>query len=222
MNTYIHNKWKYSITSVEINMVLCTENLRKYTLSDSINLLWGCPEERILSIEKSIFSLKKNHFAWRCSSKESLLIIKNYKQPKLPAIEKSLTCVGYSYMVNIMQTSLWGVLSHVRPFVTPWTAPRQAPVSSTISWSLLKFTSIELVMPSNHRILCHPLLLLPSIFPSFGVFSDESAVHIRWPKYRSLIFSISPSGEYSGLISWIWKLVIMEFVIIYRIFILRC
>ena len=101
-----------------------------------------------------------------------------------------------------MQTSLWGVLSHVRPFVTPWTAPHQAPVSSTISWSLLKFTSIELVMPSNHLILCHPLLLLPSIFPSFGVFSDESAVHIRWPKYRSLIFSINPSSEYSGLISF--------------------
>ena len=72
----------------------------------------------------------------------------------------------------------------------------------TISWSLLKLISIELVMPSNHLILCHPLLLLPSIFPSIGVFSNESALHIRWPKYWSFSFIISPSNEYSGLISF--------------------
>ena len=106
--THIHNKWKYSITSVEINMMLCTENLRKRILSDSINVLWGCPEERILSIEKSIFSPKKNRFAWRCSSKESLVIIENCKQPKLPAIEKSLTCVGYSCMVKYHVTITMG------------------------------------------------------------------------------------------------------------------
>ena len=78
---------------------------------------------------------------------------------------------------------------------------RQAPLSSTISWSLLKFTSIELVMLSNHLTLCHPLLL-PSIFPSPRVFSSESTLHIRWPKYWSFSFSITPSNEYSGLVSF--------------------
>ena len=87
-------------------------------------------------------------------------------------------------------------------FVTPWTAACQASLSFTISQSLLKLMSIELVMPSNHLILCHPLLLPPSIFPSIRVFSNESALHIRWPKYRSFSFSISPSNECSGLISF--------------------
>ena len=85
---------------------------------------------------------------------------------------------------------------------TPWTAARQASLSITSSWSLLKFMSIESVMPSNHFILCHPLLLLPSIFPSIRVFSNESILHIRWPKYWSFSFSISPSNEYSRLISF--------------------
>ena len=84
--------------------------------------------------------------------------------------------------------------------MTPWTAAHQASLSSTVSWSLLKFMSIESVMPSNHLILCCPLLLLPSIFPSIRVFSKESILHIRWSKYWS--FSISPSNEYSGLISF--------------------
>ena len=92
-------------------------------------------------------------------------------------------------------------LSHVRLFATPWTAARQASLSITNSWSLLKLMSIESVMPSNHLILCHPLLLLPSIFPSIRVFSNESVLCIRWPKYWSFSFSISPSKEYSGLIS---------------------
>ena len=78
----------------------------------------------------------------------------------------------------------------------------QASLSITNSWSLLKLMSIESVMPSNHLILCHPLLLLPSIFPSIRVFSNESTLHIRWPKYWSFSFSISPSNEYSGLISF--------------------
>ena len=85
---------------------------------------------------------------------------------------------------------------------TPWAAACQASLSITIFWSLLKLMSIELVMPSNHLILCHPLLLLPSIFPSIRVFSNESALHMRWPKYWSFSFSISPSNEYSGLISF--------------------
>ena len=86
--------------------------------------------------------------------------------------------------------------------MTPWTAAHQAPLSSTISQSLLKFMSIESVMPSNHFILCCPLLLPPSIFPSIRVFSNELVLRIRWPKYWSFSFSISPSNEYSGLISF--------------------
>ena len=85
---------------------------------------------------------------------------------------------------------------------TAWTAAHQASLSITSSQSLLKLMSIELVRASNHLILCHPLLLLPSIFPSIRVFSNESALHIRWPKYWSFSFSISPSNEYSGLISF--------------------
>ena len=94
------------------------------------------------------------------------------------------------------------LLSPVWLFVTPWTAAHQASLSITNSWSLLKLMSIESVMPSNHLILCHPLLLLPSIFPSIRVFSNESALCIRWPKYWSSSFNISPSNEYSGLISF--------------------
>ena len=92
-------------------------------------------------------------------------------------------------------------LSHVWLFATPWTAAYQAPLSSTISWSLLKLMSIQSLMPSNHLILCRPLLL-PSIFPSIRVFSTESALHIRWSKYWSFSFSISPSNVQSGLISF--------------------
>ena len=85
---------------------------------------------------------------------------------------------------------------------SPWTAACQDSLSFTISWSLLRLMSIQLVIPSNHLILCCPLLLLPSIPPSIRVFSNESALHIRWPKYWSFSFSISPSNEYSGLISF--------------------
>ena len=94
------------------------------------------------------------------------------------------------------------LLSFVSFFVTPWTAARQASLSITNSRSLLKLMSIDLVMPSNHLILCRPLLLLPSVFPSIRVPSNESVLHIRWPKYWSFSFSISPSNEYSGLISF--------------------
>ena len=105
-------------------------------------------------------------------------------------------------------------LSHVRLFVTPWTAACQASLSITSSRSLLKLMSIESVMPSNHLILCCPLFLPPSIFPSIRVFSTESGLHIRWPKYWSFSFSfsISPSNEYSGLISfrmdWLYLLAV--------------
>ena len=93
------------------------------------------------------------------------------------------------------------LLSHVRLFEAPWTATCQASLSITNSWSLLKLMSIELVMPSNHLILCRPLLL-PSIFPSIRVFSNESVLHIRWQKYWSFSFNISPSNDYSGLLSF--------------------
>ena len=92
-------------------------------------------------------------------------------------------------------------LSRVQLFVTPWTAARQASLSITNSQSLFKLMSIKSVMPSNHLLLCHPLLFLPPIPPSIRVFSNESVLHIRWPKYWSFSFSISPSNEYSGLIS---------------------
>ena len=101
-------------------------------------------------------------------------------------------------------------LSLVRLFVTPWTSAYQASLSFTTSQSSLKLMSIGSVMPSNHLILCRPVLLLPSIFPSIRVFSNESALHIRWPQYSS--FSISPSNEYSGFISfrldWLYLLAV--------------
>ena len=101
--------------------------------------------------------------------------------------------------VTVLVIFCYCSLSHVQLFATPWTAARQATLSFTISRSLLKFMSIESVIPSNHLVLCHHLLL-PSIFPSISVFSNESALRIRWPKYWSC--SISPSNEYSGLISF--------------------
>ena len=101
-----------------------------------------------------------------------------------------------------MVTIVVELLCHAQLFDTPWTAECQTPLSSTICQSLLKFMSIERVILSNHLILCHPFLLLPSVFPSVRVFSNELALHIRWPKYWSFHFDISPSNEYSGLISF--------------------
>ena len=96
-------------------------------------------------------------------------------------------------LLKVLQFSSVQSLSHVQLFATPWTAARQSSLSITISWSLLKLMSM---IPSNHLILCHPLLLLPSIFCSIRVFSNESVLHIRWPKFWSFSFSISPSNEY--------------------------
>ena len=101
----------------------------------------------------------------------------------------------------VVQLSSVQSLSHVQIFATPWTVARKASLSVANSQSLLNLMSIYLVMPSNHLILFHPLLLLTSIFPSIRVFSNESVLRIRWPKYWSFSFSISPSCEYSGLIS---------------------
>ena len=104
-------------------------------------------------------------------------------------------CWGGCHFISVQS------LSRVQLFVTPWTAACPAARALTISWNLLKFMFIASVMPSNHLVLCHPLLL-PSIFPSMRVFSNESALPIRWPKYWSFSFSISPSNKYSGLISF--------------------
>ena len=110
-----------------------------------------------------------------------------------------------SHTLQMMQShnTFCSSFSHscVRLFVAPWTAARQASLSSTVSWSLLEFMSIETVMSSNHLVLCCPLLL-PSIFPRIRIFSNESALHIRWPKYWSFSFNISPSKEIPGVISF--------------------
>ena len=118
------------------------------------------------------------------------------------------TAICYNKIIT--ESSLWMIhsvrsvqsLSRVQLFATPWTAARQASLSITNSQSPPKSMSIESMMPSNHLILCCPLLLLPSIFPSIRVFSSESALHIRWPKYWSFRFNISPSSEHPGLISF--------------------
>ena len=110
----------------------------------------------------------------------------------------TLTNPGLYFIVVVVVQ----LLSHVWLFGTPWTAAHEASLSFTIFQRLLKLMSIELVMSSNHLILCHPLLLLPSVFPSIRVFSSELVLHVRWPEYWSFSFSISPSNEYSGLISF--------------------
>ena len=129
----------------------------------------------------------------------------------LEALRKGSTC---SSLPSWKEANIWFFrlfyyytvvvqsLSHIWLFATLWTAARQASLSFTISWSLLKLTSIELVIPSDHLILCCPLFLPPSIFPSIRAFSNDSALCTRWPKYWSFSFSISPSNEYSGLISF--------------------
>ena len=119
-------------------------------------------------------------------------------------IYKLYMCILYIniYICMYINTCSVQLLSHVQLFATPWTAVRQASLSITNSQSLLKLMSIELGMPSNHLIPCCPLLLLPSIFPNIRVFSNKSVLHIRWPDYWSFSLSISPSNEYSELISF--------------------
>ena len=113
---------------------------------------------------------------------------------------EEILCRSYGKVrFGLVFSSVWS-LSHAQLFVTPWTAARQASLSVTISQNLLKLMSVQSLKSSNHLMLCRPLLLLPSIFPSIRIFSNESVFHIRWPKYWS--FSISPPNEYSGLISF--------------------
>ena len=125
----------------------------------------------------------------------------------IPSWPKNILCLN-PIILYLLRLVLWPLsvsqsvqlLSRVRLFATPWIAAHQASLSITNCWSLLKLMSIELVMPFNHLILCHPLLLLPPIPPSIRVFSNESALPMRWPKYWSFNFSISPSNEHSGLL----------------------
>ena len=120
--------------------------------------------------------------------------------------QKLILTVVYQECLTISKKTVYSIigqlLSHVLLLATPWTAACQASLSFTVSWSLLKLSSTELVTLSNHLILCHPLLLLLSTFTRIRVFSNELALCIRWPKYWSFSFIISPSNEYSGLISF--------------------
>ena len=121
---------------------------------------------------------------------------------ELPEPHSSFCSLSVLYMGVCICSFVLQSLSHLQLFATPWTAAHRARLSFTISQSLHKFMSTKSVMLSNHLILCHPLLLLPSIFPSIRVFSSESTLRIRWPKYWSFSFSISPCNEYSGFISF--------------------
>jgi len=133
----------------------------------------------------------------------TLIIAKIWKQPICPSAVEWINVIKQSSIVHPdIQFSSIPSLSHVRLFATPWTPACQASLSITNSQSPPKPMSIESMMPSNNLILCRPLLLLPLIFPSIRVFSNESALHIRWPKYWSFSFSISPSNEHPGLVSF--------------------
>ena len=130
------------------------------------------------------------------------------------ALGSEFPSLNYGFIIQKMRTNhcafawqLWDLvvfqpLSCAQLLVTPWTAAHQASLSFTISWSLLKLMSTKSVIPSNHLIFCHSLILLPSIFPSIRIFSSELALCVRWPKYWSFSFNVSPSSEYSGLISF--------------------
>ena len=133
--------------------------------------------------------------------KQILYYLSHQRKPKMWSMtltqDSTVSVCAKSLQFRSVQS-----LSHVRLFATPWIAASQASLSITKSQSSPKLMSIESVMPSNHLILCHPLLLLPLIFPTIRIFSNESVLHIRWPNYWRFSFSISPSNEYSGLISF--------------------
>ena len=136
---------------------------------------------------------------WRCNHITTMNSTSPQKRQIWKEARTSLQFTSFSRSVQFSSVQL---LSHVQLCEIPWTAACQASLSFTISQSLLKLMSIESVMPSNNLIFCHPHFLLPSIFPSIRVFSNESVLHIRWPKYWSFSFNISPSNEYSELISF--------------------
>ena len=146
-------------------------------------------------IPNSQSKLKREKQSWRYQNPWIQTTLQSYN-------DQNSMLLAQNHKYTSVQFSSVQSLSHVRLFVTPWTASRQASLSITNSQSLLKLMSIESVMPSNHLILCRPLLLLPSIFPSIRVFTNDSALHIRWPKYWSFSFNITPSNEQPGLISF--------------------
>ena len=157
--------------------------------SDSCSLHWWC----LPTISPSVTPIS--------SCLQSFTVSESFPMSQLFPL--SFQSIGASASASVLPTNhSVQSLSHVWLFATPWTAARQASLSITNSRSLLKLTFTESVMPSNHFILCCPLLLLLSIFPSIRVFSNESVLHIRWPKYWSFSFSVSSSNEYLGLISF--------------------
>ena len=146
----------------------------------------SCPTET----DSQYIAKCKDHNPW---------LVPNVEDKEVLSVKGGRICY---HQGNYFQFSSVQSLSHVRLFATPWITACQASLSITNSRSLLKLMSIESVMPSNHFIICQPLFFLPSVFHSIRVFSNDSVLHIRWPKYWSSSFSISPSNEYSGLISF--------------------
>ena len=151
------------------------------------------PSVRVFSNESTLHMRWPKYWSFSFS-----ISLSNEHLGTLNKFELLLMC---TLMINFIFSSVQ-LLSHVRLFETPWTAVHRASLSITNSWSLLRLMFMQSMMPSNHLIFCHPLLLLPSIFPNIRVFSNESVLHIRWPKYWSFNFNISPSNEYSGLTSF--------------------
>ena len=182
--------------------------LQRYWMGQRLGLLWywmvclGNEQRSFCCFWDCIQVLHFGLFCWPwwllpVANVDTCFVIQSYlsqkKQRRLTIAKRKKKCLGQVF---------FQLLSCIWLFVTPWTTAWEASLSFTISQSLLKFMSIETVMSSNHLICCHPLLLLPSIFPSIRVFSNESALCIRWSKFCFFNFSISPSNEYSGLISF--------------------
>ena len=159
---------------------------------------WQLDGETVETVTDFIFWGTKITAGGDCSEIKRRLLLRRKVMTNLDSILKSR---GIALPKKVPLVSSVHLLSHVRLFATPWTAARQASLSITNSQNLLRLMSIESAMPSNHLILCH-LLLLPSVFPIIRIFSNESALRIRWPKYWSFSFSVSPSSEHPGLISF--------------------
>ena len=178
----------------EIKLLTSTESLKKQESSRKTYTfaLLNTPNYWMCRSQQTGKFLKRREYQTTWSVFWDICIQVREQQLEL-SIEQQFSSVQFSSVQSLRRVWL---------FATPSITARQASLSITNSYSLLKLTSIELVMPSNHLILCHPLLCLPSIFPSIRVFSNESALRIRWPKYWSFSFSISPSNEYSRLISF--------------------